>query len=236
MALRVGRPGRVYPTGRRLTARLVARSNPWRSRTGHPHALALSLLADGIVATTPRRVAERPAAVGTRARGSCRDRCVGLTWETNTAQNLVIWALMYLGELGEVSRRVPALLADARCRGNLYLATELTSRAATTSGSSETTPMAANAKRWRASHAGRSEGFHRQHYSAPAGPRPDRSLSRRRRGRLAAAGRLRRDTAPFVVDLGAGDSRRVLLPARSRRTGHGRDRTRQRALHRQCPA
>ena len=44
------------------------------------------------------------------------------------AQNLVIWALMYLGELGEVSRRVPALLADARSSGNLYLATELCTR------------------------------------------------------------------------------------------------------------
>ena len=35
----------------------------------------------------------------------------------NIAQNMLIWALMYLGELGEVSRRVPALLADARRRG-----------------------------------------------------------------------------------------------------------------------
>ena len=46
----------------------------------------------------------------------------------NIAQNMFIWALMYLGELGEVSRRVPALLADARRRGNLYLATELCTR------------------------------------------------------------------------------------------------------------
>ena len=49
-----------------------------------------------------------------------RDQCVGVTWEMNMAQNLVIWALMYLGELGELSRRVPALLANARSRGNLY--------------------------------------------------------------------------------------------------------------------
>ena len=34
-----------------------------------------------------------------------RDQCVGVTWELNVAQNLVIWALMYLGELGELSRR-----------------------------------------------------------------------------------------------------------------------------------
>ena len=38
-----------------------------------------------------------------RALAILRDRCVGLTWEMNIAQNIVIWALMYLGELGEVS-------------------------------------------------------------------------------------------------------------------------------------
>ena len=57
-----------------------------------------------------------------------RDQCVGVTWELNMAQNLVIWALMYLGELGELSRRLPALLANARSSGNLYIATELCTR------------------------------------------------------------------------------------------------------------
>jgi hypothetical protein len=94
-----------------------------------------------------------------------RDHCVGLTWEMNMAQNLVIWALMYLGELGEVSRRVPALLADARSRGNLYLATELCTRSnyawlvmdEPDEGEREAIQSIAQ---W--SH----NGFHRQHYSA----------------------------------------------------------------------
>jgi hypothetical protein len=81
------------------------------------------------------------------------------------AQNLVIWALMYLGELGEVSRRVPALLADARSRGNLYLAPELCTRsnyawlAADDPDEGEREKIETIA-RW--SH----KGFHRQHYSA----------------------------------------------------------------------
>ena len=81
------------------------------------------------------------------------------------AQNLVIWALMYLGEFGEVSRRVPALLADARSRGNLYLATELCTRsnyawlAVDEPGEGERETIQSIA-RW--SH----NGFHRQHYSA----------------------------------------------------------------------
>ena len=93
-----------------------------------------------------------------------RDRCVGVTWEMNIAQNILIWALMYLGELGEVSRRVPALLADARRRGNLYLATELCTRSnyvwliADDPDEGEREAMDALA-RWSR------KGFHRQHYS-----------------------------------------------------------------------
>ena len=81
------------------------------------------------------------------------------------AQNLVIWALMYLGELGELSRRLPALLADARSSGNLYLATELCTRsnycwlAADDPDEGERDTIESIA-RW--SH----KGFHRQHYSA----------------------------------------------------------------------
>ncbi len=94
-----------------------------------------------------------------------RDQCVGVTWELNIAQNLVIWALMYLGELGEVSRQVPALLANARSSGNLYLATELCTRSNYVwlaaddpdEGERETVE---SIERWS------QKGFHRQHYSA----------------------------------------------------------------------
>ena len=94
-----------------------------------------------------------------------RDQCVGVTWELNMAQNLVIWALMYLGELGEVSRRVPALLANARSSGNLYIATELCTRsnyvwlAADDPDEGEREPIE-SIERWS------QKGFHRQHYSA----------------------------------------------------------------------
>jgi len=81
------------------------------------------------------------------------------------AQNLVIWALMYLGELGELSRRLPAILANARSSGNLYIATELCTRsnyfwlAADDPDEGERVTIE-SIGRW--SH----RGFHRQHYSA----------------------------------------------------------------------
>ena len=72
---------------------------------------------------------------------------------------------MYQGEIREVSRQVPALLANARSSGNLYLATELCTRsnyawlAADDPDEGEREAIDSIA-RW--SH----KGFHRQHYSA----------------------------------------------------------------------
>jgi len=72
---------------------------------------------------------------------------------------------MYLGELGEVCRRVPALLSEARRRGNLYIATELCTRSnyvwLTADEPDEGEREAVESiERWS------QNGFHRQHYSA----------------------------------------------------------------------
>jgi hypothetical protein len=151
-------------TGRKLSARLIQQSRTLATRVGNPHAIAVSVLADGINATTAGEW-QKALTSSAQALAILRDQCVGLTWEMNMAQNLVIWALMYLGELGEVSRQVPALLANARSRGNLYLATELCTRsnyvwlAADDPDEGERETLESIA-RW--SH----RGFHRQHYSA----------------------------------------------------------------------
>ena len=143
------------------------------------------------------------------------------------AQNLVIWALMYLGELGEVSRRVPALLANARSRGNLYLATELCTRsnyvwlAADDPDEGERVTIESIA-RW--SH----KGFHRQHYSAMLA----RIQTALYRGDADAAWRLlaeqELDASAFASDARPGHADRVALSARAQRAGHGRRTTRHR--------
>jgi hypothetical protein len=94
-----------------------------------------------------------------------RDQCVGFTWEVNIAQNCVIWALMYQGELGELSRQVPALLAKARSSGNWYIATELCTRSnfvwlAADEPDEGERQTVGSIERWS------QKGFHRQHYSA----------------------------------------------------------------------
>ncbi len=177
MALDAGEPSRI---ARGMALESAARSADWAFRkggarlarqsavvarsVGTPQALAMELLADSISATA---VGEwrRAQSTSEQALAILRDRCVGVTWETTIAQNMFIWALMYQGELGELSRLVPAVLADARRRGTLYLATELCTRsnfvwlAADTPAEGEREAQEAVA-RWS------QKGFHRQHYSA----------------------------------------------------------------------
>jgi hypothetical protein len=177
MALDAGEPYRIaramalesaaraaYPTGRRFSEQLVQESKALAERVGNPHAIALAVLADGILATTVGKW-KRASTRSEQALAILREQRIGVTWESNLAQNIVIWSLMYQGELREVCRLVPALVADARSRGNLYIATELCTRsnyvwlAADDPDEGEREAIE-SIERW--SH----KGFHRQHYSA----------------------------------------------------------------------
>ena len=149
---------------RKGAPRLAELSKALAQRVGTPQAAAMEFLADSVTACATGQW-RRALSSSEQALTILRDRCVGVTWEMNIAQNMLIWALMYLGEFGEVSRRIPALLADARRRGNLYLATELCTRSNIVwlmadnpdEGERETAEVVA---RWS------QKGFHRQHYSA----------------------------------------------------------------------
>jgi eukaryotic-like serine/threonine-protein kinase len=154
----------AYPSGRMLSRRLVEQSKELARSVGHPHAIGLSRLADAMIAISLGQW-KSALTLSEDALAFLRDQCVGVTWELNMAQNVVIWALMYLGELGEVSRRVPPLIASARRSGNLYITTELCTRsnyvwlAADDPDEGERVAIE-SIGRW--SHT----GFHRQHYSA----------------------------------------------------------------------
>lgn len=177
MALDVGEPSRIargmatesmawaaHRTGRRFSEKLALQSKALATSVGSPHAIALSILADGII-TIMRGEWKRASVLAEQALAILRDQCVGLMWELNIAQNLAIWSLMYQGEFRELSRQLPPLLANARSRGNLYIATELCTRSQFVwlaadepdEGERETVE---SIERWS------QKGFHRQHLSA----------------------------------------------------------------------
>jgi eukaryotic-like serine/threonine-protein kinase len=177
MALDAGEPSRIaramalesaaraaYPTGRKLSEKLAQQSTVIAKSVGNPQVVALSLLAEGYVAMCAGEW-QKASVLSRQALAILRDRPVGAIWELNLAQNLAIWSLMYMGELAEVSRQVPALLANARSRGNLYIATELCTRCnyvwlvADDPDEGEREAVE-SIERWS------QKGFHRQHYSA----------------------------------------------------------------------
>ena len=136
----------------------------------------------------------------------------------------MIWAQMYLGELGEVAQTgpcAPGSGAKSRepCSSPRNCAREPTSR-----GSPSTTPTRASAKPSRASGAGRVAAFivsttARCWHAHANGP-----LSRKRRRSIAVAGR--RDVVAATVrsHSRSADSDRIALSASALCTGHGGNR------------
>jgi hypothetical protein len=134
------------------------------ARVDTPLARATQLLADSIAACATGQWT-RAQASSARSLTLLREQCVGVNWEMTIAQNMFIWSLMYRGQLGELSSLVPAVLDDARRRGNLYLVTELVTRSnfiwlAADQAEAGEREVVSTMAQWS------QKGFHRQHYSA----------------------------------------------------------------------
>jgi serine/threonine protein kinase/tetratricopeptide (TPR) repeat protein len=141
LALRAGEPYRVSraisfeaaqsasrggSTEKRVTP-LLHKAEVLANKVGHPHAMGMSLWASGIAAFLMGHW-KKSAELCDRAAEVFRDRCTGASWELGMAQRFMLSSLLYLGELAEVSRRVPVLLDVALEQGNIFAATELRTR------------------------------------------------------------------------------------------------------------
>ena len=107
---------------RRRTAAINKRAREIADRLGDPKALGFSLLAEGTAHFLEgdwRAAFQRCE----RSTATLRDHCTGVTWELATGQIFALMALWFLGETAELLRRVPALVAEAEARGDLYLVT-----------------------------------------------------------------------------------------------------------------
>jgi serine/threonine protein kinase len=63
---------------------------------------------------------------GDAAAKTFRDECVGAAWELDQSLSFPYWDCYYLGDLAELSRRQPAILAAARERGAVLAESQLT--------------------------------------------------------------------------------------------------------------
>jgi hypothetical protein len=93
------------------------------SRTGDAYGRGRVMTIRGAAAALAGRWAEAVAACDA-GEEVLRD-LPGTTWELGLAHRFGLWSLLYLGELNEVSRRLPRLLKLARERDDLYEETNL---------------------------------------------------------------------------------------------------------------
>ena len=106
---------------------LMERTEALAQRAAHPHATGLALWARGMSAYLVGHWKEC-VELCERAVEVLRDQCTGVTWELTIAHRFMLSSLMFLGEMVEVSRRVPQLLSAALEQGNLFAATDLRTR------------------------------------------------------------------------------------------------------------
>jgi hypothetical protein len=89
-----------------------------------PYSSAIVALAKGIALALQGRW-QSAWTLCDQAEGIFRTHCTGVMWELSTAHRFALWSLMFLGEVAEIGRRLPALLKEARDRDDLYAVTNL---------------------------------------------------------------------------------------------------------------
>ena len=137
LALRAGEPYRIARAlaceaafvsvvggpSRDRAARLVVATRELAERTGHPHAIGISHLAEGIVRHFLGEFVPSLEACD-RAERILRAQCRGVWWEVDSAQEYSLASLMLTGAWDELSRRVPAALREAESHGDRYSAAQ----------------------------------------------------------------------------------------------------------------
>lgn len=178
LALRAGEPFRVARAMAMEAAQTASRGGPSRKRAlqiaqraeklaqrvGHPHAIGLSIWASGVGAYLVGHW-KKAAELCDQAAEVLRDQCTGVTWELTIAHRFMLNALLNLGHIAEVSRRVPVLLAAALEQGNLFAAMDLRTRLNLIWLAADD-PTRARAEVIEALKAWPHEGFHLQHYTS----------------------------------------------------------------------
>ena len=141
LALRAGEPYRVAKAlaleaaysassggrSRRRTDRLRKESSHLAARVGKPHALGLATFTSGFAEFLEGRW-RTSGKLSEQAEGILHERCTGAAWELDNARYYTLRSLVLMGRFGEVSRRLPSCLEDARIRGDLYAETILRTR------------------------------------------------------------------------------------------------------------
>jgi len=151
-------------SARKRAEQIAQRAEELAQRVGHPHAIGLSIWASGVGAYLVGHW-QKAATLCDRAAEVLRDQCTGVTWELTIANRFMLSAMINMGEIGEVSRRAPVLLAAALEQGNLFGAMDIRTRLNLIWLAADD-PDRARAEVINALNDWPYEGFHLQHYTS----------------------------------------------------------------------
>ncbi|RMH43950.1 MAG: serine/threonine-protein kinase PknK [Deltaproteobacteria bacterium] len=143
--------------------RLVDAARAAANASGDPHAVGMTQSCAGMVAFLCGDV-RRARAYCEPAEEILRVRCTGALWELMSTQVFTMWALFFLGELRELARRVPAILAEALDRGDLYASADLRMGIASFAWLVDDAPDEAERQIDEAIAPWSQKGYHLQHY------------------------------------------------------------------------
>ena len=145
-------------------AQLTRKAEFLSKKSGHPHAIGLCSYTSGLAAFLVGQW-QRAAELLTEAEEILRYRCTGVTWEIASTQTFLLSSLIYLGEMREISVRMPLLVSAAEKRNNLYELTDLRTRV-NLHWLLNDDPDEARRQVIEAMQKWTQKGFHRQHYNA----------------------------------------------------------------------
>jgi hypothetical protein len=135
------------------------------ARVGHPQATGVAQLAVGIAAFAEGRW-KTAWELAQKGEAILRERCTGVAWELDTFHIYSLRALFYMGEIAELSSRLPTLLREAKERDDLFAETSLRSRHAYVVWLASDEPRKARADTEDAVARWSKRGFYMQHYYA----------------------------------------------------------------------
>lgn len=179
LALRAGEPYRIARAmavetgfaatpggerGRKRAEQFAEAAAALSAKVNNPHAVGMSKMTAGLAAYLNGEW-QKAMILCEEAAEILRDRCTGVAWELTISHRFLLTSLVYLGELGEVSRRMPRLLSAAKEQGNLYGATDLRTRMNVVWLAADE-PDKARAEIIEALQEWPHKGFHLQHYSS----------------------------------------------------------------------
>ena len=177
LALRAGEPfrvaralaveaGHLASSGAAARARkILIQAERLSAILERPYASGMVELARGTVAYFDERWKDSLQCCRAAA-ATFREHCTGATWETNTANAFSLWSLAKMGEVAELTRVCPALLKEARERGDLYAVANLSTQIMMLVQLAADDPEGARAELSRVMAQWSQNGYHVQHHDA----------------------------------------------------------------------